>query len=123
MSMKPYSVGTDHFGAVSYAPPISASKDYVLTSTDEEVYAIPTFNGDKPQAMLVVPNSGVDIYITDDSSSTADSIVTSGDGHQMLITGRTLVKLDRGSTHLHIKCFSQPAVVNVGWYGPDSTLT
>jgi len=115
--MQPYKVGQDQAGAVSYALKITDSNDYAITSTDEQVEAIPTFSGVKPRAILITPSTGVDMYYADNDTATADSLVTNGAGQQMLLTGPRLIEITRGSTHVHFKCFTQPAAVNVCWYG------
>ena len=79
--------------------------------------AIPTFDGVKPRAVLVTPSTGVDMYYADNATATADSFVTSGAGNQMLLTGPRLVEISQGSTHVHFQCLTQPAKVNLCWYG------
>jgi hypothetical protein len=122
MAMSPFKITTDKNGAVSYGFPKTESNDYTFADTLEHSFTIPTFgaNNDKPVAIIITPQSGVDIYVTDDTNTGTDSIVSSGAGKQYLITSRTLIQLGSDSTHLHIKPFSQPAAVNVGWLGDDT---
>jgi hypothetical protein len=121
MSLRPFSVGSDNNGAVSYTLlPDSDSNNYTVTTTDEQVLAIPTTNG-KATAVLITPGSGVDMWFTCNTSSAATSIVSSGVGTQALVTGRTFFQLSEGSTHIHYKVTAQPAIVSFQWYGFPTT--
>ena len=104
MALKPYSVGRDNNGAISYALKAnSKSNDVLVTSTDEQVLAIPTTSTEVITAVLVTPQTGVDMWFTDNTSASSGSIVSSGVGTQSFLTGPRLFELTTGSTYIHYK--------------------
>ena len=113
MAIEPFVINTDNAGIVSYAFKKTMSVSFAASADIEISYTLPA----NVKSILITPQSGLNVYVVDDATAAATSIVDATeagtDGEQFLINGPRLIIINENSTHFHLKSKGNPGDINI----------